>query len=215
MKQKSKQIARKRAISMKRKADPEKLKARAMKKARDDIARLQQGTFVDKGLKELQKGYTKNIKEIDPLQSAVESAVLSFAMGKVGEKVKGAKETKDTAEVASSVSTKPEITDIKLSSGDIPISDIPKDIPKVDIPKDIPKDLSTQKLPFGREYGDIKNPAMQQIMKPFTSDKVLKGITESWTPFATQYMSGAQSGMGGKPISDNLQMILDMIGKGK
>ena len=39
MKQKSKQIAKKRAISMKRKADPAKLKSRALKKARDIIAK--------------------------------------------------------------------------------------------------------------------------------------------------------------------------------
>ena len=39
MKQKSKQIAKKRAISMKRKADPAKLKSRAMKKARDILTK--------------------------------------------------------------------------------------------------------------------------------------------------------------------------------
>ena len=39
MKMKGKQIARKRKIAMKRKANPEKLKKRAMKKARDIIAK--------------------------------------------------------------------------------------------------------------------------------------------------------------------------------
>ena len=39
MKVKGKQIARKRKIAMKRKADPEKLKTRAMKKARDMVAK--------------------------------------------------------------------------------------------------------------------------------------------------------------------------------
>ena len=39
MKVKGKQIARKRKISMKRKANPEKLKKRAMKKARDIVAK--------------------------------------------------------------------------------------------------------------------------------------------------------------------------------
>ena len=39
MKVKGKQIARKRKISMKRKANPEKLKKRAMKKARDMVAK--------------------------------------------------------------------------------------------------------------------------------------------------------------------------------
>ena len=39
MKVKGKQIARKRKIAMKRKANPEKLKKRAMKKARDIIAK--------------------------------------------------------------------------------------------------------------------------------------------------------------------------------
>jgi hypothetical protein len=39
MKMKGKQIARKRKIAMKRKASPEKLKKRAMKKARDIIAK--------------------------------------------------------------------------------------------------------------------------------------------------------------------------------
>ena len=39
MKMKGKQIARKRKIAMKRKASPEKLKKRAMKKARDIVAK--------------------------------------------------------------------------------------------------------------------------------------------------------------------------------
>ena len=39
MKVKGKQIARKRKLAMKRKADPEKLKKRAMKKARDIVAK--------------------------------------------------------------------------------------------------------------------------------------------------------------------------------
>ena len=39
MKTKGKQIARKRKIAMKRKANPEKLKQRAMKKARDIVAK--------------------------------------------------------------------------------------------------------------------------------------------------------------------------------
>ena len=39
MKVKGKQIARKRKLAMKRKADPEKLKTRAMKKARDMVAK--------------------------------------------------------------------------------------------------------------------------------------------------------------------------------
>ena len=39
MKVKGKQIARKRKLAMKRKADPEKLKKRAMKKARDMVAK--------------------------------------------------------------------------------------------------------------------------------------------------------------------------------
>ena len=39
MKVKGKQIARKRKLAMKRKADPEKLKTRAMKKARDIVAK--------------------------------------------------------------------------------------------------------------------------------------------------------------------------------
>ena len=39
MKVKGKQIARKRKLAMKRKADPEKLKKRAMKKARDILAK--------------------------------------------------------------------------------------------------------------------------------------------------------------------------------
>ena len=39
MKMKGKQIARKRKIAMKRKANPEKLKKRAMKKARDIVAK--------------------------------------------------------------------------------------------------------------------------------------------------------------------------------
>ena len=39
MKVKGKQIARKRKIAMKRKANPEKLKTRAMKKARDMVAK--------------------------------------------------------------------------------------------------------------------------------------------------------------------------------
>ena len=39
MKTKGKQIARKRKIAMKRKATPEKLKSRAMKKARDIVAK--------------------------------------------------------------------------------------------------------------------------------------------------------------------------------
>ena len=39
MKMKGKLIARKRAISMKRKADPAKLKSRALKKARDILAK--------------------------------------------------------------------------------------------------------------------------------------------------------------------------------
>ena len=39
MKAKGKQIARKRKIAMKRKADPEKLKTRAVKKARELVAK--------------------------------------------------------------------------------------------------------------------------------------------------------------------------------
>lgn len=182
------------------------------KKAREDIERLQQGTFADKGLKELQKGYTKNIKELDPLKAAVESAALTFAMGSVGDKVKGTEGVKDTSVSADPTIQKGAITDIKLGGTDISTLDVPKDVP-IDLPKDLPKDLATQKLPFGRQYGDIKNPAMQQIMKPFASDKFLKEASASWSPFLTQYMSGATSGMGGQPITDNLQMILDMIGK--
>ncbi len=40
MKMKGKMIAKKRKIAMKRKASPEKLKSRAMKKARDIIAKI-------------------------------------------------------------------------------------------------------------------------------------------------------------------------------